>query len=100
MCWFFFSTTPQVLTSDGKIYTWGFGGYGRLGHGDESSVLAELLPRRIEALRSVRAVAVSAGFSHSLAPSAAGEVYSCGDGRFGKLGHGGKERQSPPSAYR
>ena len=68
---------------------------GRLGHGDLSHAAT---PKRIEALRSVRAVAVAAAVHHSLVLSAAGEVYSWGCGGFGQLGHGDRERQSPPSA--
>ena len=84
-----------VLAADGAVFSFGRGHHGRLGHGDFSDVNT---PKRIEALRSVRAVAVSAGYRHSLVLSAAGEVYSFGYGSFGRLGHGDEERQSPPSA--
>ena len=84
-----------VLTAGRAVFSFGPGGDGRLGHGDEEDVTT---PKRIEALRSVRAVAVAAGNQHSLVLSAAGEVYSFGNGYGGRLGHGDEERQRPPSA--
>ena len=84
-----------VLAAGGAVYSFGYGSHGKLGHGDVEEVTT---PKRIEALRSVRAVAVSAGFTHNLVLSAAGEVYSFGHGDSGALGHGDQDRQSPPSA--
>jgi len=50
------------------------------------------LPRRITAVhgggRLPRAVAVAAGGSHSCLLTAGGEVYTCGAGASGQLGHG------------
>ena len=83
-----------VLAADGAVYTFGGGGLGKLGHGDESPVAT---PKRIEALRSVRVVAVAAGCHHSVALSASGEVYSWGVGGCGVLGHG-DEVLSPSTA--
>ena len=84
-----------ALTEQGAVYSFGSGGSGRLGHDGEPFFT---MPKRIEALRSVRVVAVAAGALHNLVLSAAGEVYSFGNGAYGALGHGGRERQSPPSA--
>ena len=64
-----------------------------MGHGDEQS---QLLPQKVEAFAGQRVVAVSASFSHSLALTADGSVWSWGDGLFGRLGHGDEERQLLP----
>ena len=36
-----------ALTADGAVFTWGAGGLGRLGHGEDLS--NQLLPKKIEA---------------------------------------------------
>ena len=64
-----------------------------MGHGNEQH---QLLPKKIEALAGQRVVAVSAGGSHSLAITADGAVWSWGEGRFGKLGHGDRQDQLLP----
>jgi len=74
-----------VLTADGALWSWGGGGNGRLGHGDEQK---QLLPKKIEALAGQRVVALSAGGYHSLANTADGAVWSWGKGEYGSLGHG------------
>ena len=65
----------------------------QLGHGDEED---QTLPKLIEAMRGKRVVQVSAGDDHSLVLTESGEVYSFGDGSFGKLGHGDQEDQTLP----
>ena len=74
-----------AITADGAVWSWGYGGCGNLGHGDEQS---QLLPKKIEALAGQRAVAVSAGQYHSLALTADGAVFTWGAGGLGRLGHG------------
>ena len=46
------------------------------------------LPKRVEALRNVNIVQVSAGDSHTLALSGSGWVFSWDVGSSGQLGHG------------
>lgn len=67
----------------GAVWSWGWGRYGQLGHGDE---LAQLTPRRIDALRKPIAQ-VAAGSAHSLALGADGMVYSFGRSAMGACGH-------------
>eukprot|EP00947_MAST-08B_sp_MAST-8B-sp1_P000416 g416.t1 len=81
------------LTEDGKAYSCGYGGFGRLGHGNEEW---QHVPKLIEALSGVRVCAVSAGNSHSLFLTEDGKAYSCGYGIWGKLGHGNEEHQLVP----
>ena len=60
-----------AITADGAVWSWGNGGFGRLGHGDEQD---QLLPVKVEALAGQRVVAVSAAGVHNLALTADGAV--------------------------
>jgi len=82
-----------AITADGAAWSWGTGGCGKLGHGDQQS---QLLPKKIEAFAGLRVVAVSVGHDHSLALTADGAVWSWGDGDYGKLGHGDWQDQPLP----
>ena len=82
-----------ALTADGAVWSWGYGGRGRLGHGDQQD---QLLPKKIEAFVGQRVVAVSAGGAHSLILTADGSVWSWGNGVYGLLGHGDRQRQLLP----
>ena len=81
-----------ALTSSG-VWSWGWGGHGRLGHGDDQ---AQWQPKKIEALADQRVVAVSAGGLHSLTLTADGAVWSWGHGGYGQLGHGDWQNQLQP----
>jgi len=85
-------TTSLALTADG-VWSCGRGDSGQLGHGDQQD---QLLPKKVEALAGQRVVAVSAGGMHSLAIAADGAVWSWGDGREGRLGHGDEQLQQLP----
>jgi len=74
-----------VLTSKGKIFSFGDGSYGALGHGDRSN---QVVPKRIASLDEENIVSLSAGVFHSVALSQNGDVYTFGEGSFGRLGHG------------
>ena len=82
-----------AITADGAVWSWGSGGSGRLGHGDEQS---QPLPRKVEAFAGQRVVAVSAGGFHSLALTADGSVWSWGGAGSGKLGHSDQQTQLLP----
>ena len=82
-----------AITADGAVWSWGGGGFGKLGHGDTQ---AQLLPKKVEAFAGQHVVAVSAGPNHSLALTADGSVWSWGYGAFGKLGHGDVQDQLLP----
>ncbi|KAK0097381.1 hypothetical protein PV326_002182 [Microctonus aethiopoides] len=77
-----------AIASNGELYTWGLGEYGRLGHGDTTT---QLKPKLVEALVGQRVVQVACGSkdAQTLALTDDGSVYSWGDGDFGKLGRGG-----------
>ena len=59
-----------AFTADGALLSWGDGGHGRLGHGDDQ---AQWQPKKIEALAGQRVVAVSAG-AKCLAPPSQGSL--------------------------
>ena len=87
-----------LLTSTGRVLSFGTGQYGALGHGfSGGKQLPDILrPKYIDALSGVRCVCVSAGELHSAAVSADGDVYTWGDGFCGQLGHADKRPQVSP----
>ncbi|CAB3375688.1 Hypothetical predicted protein [Cloeon dipterum] len=89
------SSHSAAITSNGELYTWGSGEYGRLGHGDFETLLR---PKQVKALAGKIVVQVACGSrdAQTLALTDSGMVYSWGDGDFGKLGRGGSEGCSLP----
>ncbi|XP_073941047.1 probable E3 ubiquitin-protein ligase HERC2 [Choristoneura fumiferana] len=83
------------LTARGRIYTWGKGRYGRLGHGDSED---QLVPKMVEYLASHRVidVACGSGDAQTLCITDDDNVWSWGDGDYGKLGRGGSEGCKQP----
>lgn len=66
-----------AVTSGGHVYSWGSGGYGRLGHGDH---LDEYLPKCVSALydSEVKVKSIAAGSAHSIFLSENGQMFGCG----------------------
>ncbi|CAK8565352.1 unnamed protein product [Lathyrus sativus] len=95
-----------VVTSSGKLFTFGDGTFGVLGHGDRKSVS---LPREIESLKGLRTVQAACGVWHTAAvvevmvgnPSSSncssGKLFTWGDGDKGRLGHGDRESKLVPT---
>jgi RCC1 and BTB domain-containing protein len=82
-----------VITEDGKMYTFGGGEHGQLGHGDKVN---KVKPTLVQALQHVVLHQITCGWSHSVALTADGEVYTWGNGDHGKLGHGNGKKVSAP----
>lgn len=82
-----------VLTKEGEVVTFGSNRRGCLGHG---IVHDETIPRRIEILREERVTQIAAGLHHLLAVTEKGQLYTWGEGRNGKLGHGTWDSQPRP----
>jgi len=72
-----------AITQKYKLYTWGVGSFGRLGHGYD---LNEKKPKLVEELEGLEVTFVSCGAFHTLACTAEGQVYAFGQGKYGKLG--------------
>ena len=72
-----------AVSRDGRVYTWGSGLYGQLGHGDLKTRFA---PKMVEALRHVNVTVAAAGERHTVAVDDMGEVYAWGSNEHGELG--------------
>ncbi|XP_030471685.1 ultraviolet-B receptor UVR8 isoform X2 [Syzygium oleosum] len=71
-----------------EVYSWGWGDFGRLGHGNSSDVFS---PQPIKALQGLRIKQIACGDSHCLAVTVEGEVQSWGRNQNGQLGLGTTE---------
>lgn len=81
------------LTATGRVYSWGWGVHGQLGHGSPDD---QLIPCFIQHLCEEVIVQVSGGYCHSLVLSDRGEVWVFGCGYFGQLGLGNNWKQTSP----
>ncbi|KAJ1284972.1 hypothetical protein BS78_03G245700 [Paspalum vaginatum] len=93
-----------LITSTGKLYTFGDGTFGVLGHGNRVSVA---YPKEVETLNGFRTANVACGVWHSAAIVEATvqtcmnvvskKLYTWGDGDKNRLGHGDKEARLIPT---
>ncbi|GFQ07195.1 probable E3 ubiquitin-protein ligase herc2 [Phtheirospermum japonicum] len=70
--------------SSGKLFTWGDGDKGRLGHGDKES---KLVPTCVAALVEPNFCQVACGHSLTVALTTSGHVYTMGGPVYGQLGN-------------
>ncbi|CAL9173745.1 unnamed protein product [Musa hybrid cultivar] len=80
--------TTAYSQSDDQVYSWGWGDFGRLGHGNSSDVFS---PQPIKALQGLKIKQIACGDSHCLAVTMNGEVQSWGRNQNGQLGLGTTE---------
>lgn len=89
-----------AVSVSGQVYTWGTGrsvqypgrmSHGRigLGHADGES---RFIPSLVPTLTSHRVLSVATGYSHCIAVTETGEVFSWGIDEFGQCGHGAISR--------
>lgn len=83
-----------ALSRSGEVYSWGDGDYGKLGHGNNST---QKVPKLINGLAGIMIQQVAAGFRHSAAVTEGGEVYTWGEGDYGRLGHGDSSSKNVPT---
>ncbi|XP_070409981.1 probable E3 ubiquitin-protein ligase HERC1 [Nothobranchius furzeri] len=84
-----------AFTTEGEVFSWGDGDYGKLGHGNSST---QKYPKLIQGpLQGKVVVCVSAGYRHSAAVSEDGELYTWGEGDFGRLGDGDSNSRNIPT---
>eukprot|EP00798_Chlamydomonas_sp_ICE-L_P011987 gene11987-15081_t len=92
-----------AVSSDGKLYSWGSGTSGQLGHGHHfhqhqpklvnffhDAAINIVQPKLVNLFHvaAINIVQVSCGPYHTAAISTTGALYTWGNGLFGKLGHG------------
>ena len=68
-----------VVCEDGKLYTFGGGEHGQLGHNDRVN---KVRPTLVEALEGIFVSQITCGWSHSVALTNNGRVYSWGNGKI------------------
>ena len=89
-----------IVTSSGRLFTFGDGTFGSLGHGDRESLNS---PREVGVLKGLRTVRAACGPWHTAAIvetsneslksgiSSSGKLFTWGDGDRNRLGHGDGE---------
>ncbi|XP_053573266.1 probable E3 ubiquitin-protein ligase HERC1 isoform X7 [Bombina bombina] len=86
------------FTTEGEVFSWGDGDYGKLGHGNSST---QKYPKLVQGtLQGKVVVCVSAGYRHSAAVTEDGELYTWGEGDFGRLGHGDSNSRNIPTVVK
>jgi alpha-tubulin suppressor-like RCC1 family protein len=82
-----------ALTSDGRVWAWGYNAYGQLGDGTWTD---RATPVQLPAFSTNTVTAVSAGAIHSLALTADGRVWAWGYNGNGQLGDGTSTSRNTP----
>jgi alpha-tubulin suppressor-like RCC1 family protein len=103
-----------ALSSDGRLFTWGWNDRGQLGNGDRTGTLSPRLVRTLSSHASsmrgiprvnpswmpgTQIVAVAAGADHCVAVSSAGTVYTWGANSRGQCGLGHRNDVVHPTAW-
>lgn len=70
-----------AVTSDGSLYTWGGGMYGKLGHGNETGCST---PKRVEGLVGLCVAQIACGSRHTVVVTSTGAAFSWGDMENGR----------------
>ncbi|KAK9931145.1 hypothetical protein M0R45_018439 [Rubus argutus] len=93
-----------LATSNGKLFTFGDGKFGVLGHGDRESVT---YPREVQLLSGLKTIKVACGVWHTAAivevmgqsgvNVSSRKLFTWGDGDKYRLGHGSKETYLLPT---
>ncbi|MGE0028290.1 MAG: hypothetical protein AB7O78_14825 [Thermoleophilia bacterium] len=90
-----------AIADDGSVHCWGFGANGRLGYGNTNNILSPSAAPAVD-LGGRRAVAITAGASHTCVIVDDGSVRCWGNGVSGRLGYGNQntigDNESPASA--
>ncbi|KAI5768273.1 protein RCC2 [Mustela nigripes] len=84
-----------LITTEGKLWSWGRNEKGQLGHGDTKRVEA---PKLIEGLSHEVIVSAACGRNHTLALTETGSVLAFGENKMGQLGLGNQTDAVPSPA--
>ncbi|CAH9148026.1 unnamed protein product [Cuscuta epithymum] len=96
----------SIVSTSGKLFTYGDGTFGALGHGNTNSLPH---PKVVESLRGLTVKSVACGSWHTAAivetvdnhgePNhLAGKLFTWGDGDKGKLGHSDQDKKLVPTS--
>lgn len=94
-----------MVSTSGKLFTYGDGTFGVLGHGNLQSVFH---PKEVESLKGLWVKSVACGSWHTAAVvdimvdsykfnADGGKLFTWGDGDEGRLGHSGQEKKLLPT---
>ena len=84
-----------ALTTEGKAYCWGQGGYGRLGN---NSTTDSRIPAAVQMPAGVSFQSITAGDRHTCTLTTEGKAYCWGQGGSGQLGNNSTADSSTPLA--
>jgi alpha-tubulin suppressor-like RCC1 family protein len=88
-----------ALDTMGKVYTWGYNQAGQLGNNTVIySISSPVSPSSYGSLVGKSAVAIAAGYWHTLALDSLGHVHAWGNNTYGQLGNGTTTQVSVPIA--
>ncbi|TRY89480.1 hypothetical protein DNTS_016060 [Danionella cerebrum] len=85
-----------VIQANGTVSACGEGSYGRLGQGNSDDLHVLTVISALQGFVVTQLVTSCGSDGHSMALTESGEVFSWGDGDYGKLGHGNSDRQRRP----
>ena len=80
------------IKNDGKLWAWGYNGYGQLGDG---TLIAKNVPTQVST--ATNWVSVSAGQNHSMGITADGKLWTWGYNNQGQLGDGTNTAKNVPT---
>ena len=86
------SHTLAIAEGGSKVYSWGGGSYGKLGHGNTNS---QNTPRVIEALKSYQCMKVVAGSNYSAVLTSTGQILTMGNSAACGAGTSEPKRYTP-----
>ena len=80
-----------------QLYVWGNNCFGQLGLGEDDNTTVIEEPTRVRVPPSTSWDQVACGLCHTVALSSSGEVFTCGSGKYGILGHGDEKNRFVPT---
>eukprot|EP01025_Chloroclados_australasicus_P025419 TRINITY_DN2539_c0_g1_i1.p2 TRINITY_DN2539_c0_g1~~TRINITY_DN2539_c0_g1_i1.p2 ORF type:complete len:402 (-),score=54.71 TRINITY_DN2539_c0_g1_i1:677-1882(-) len=83
-----------LCADEPQVYSWGWGDFGRLGHGNNED---SLIPRPLPFFQGIRIQQVCCGDSHTVIVTKEGELYTFGRNQNGQLGLGHNFDQFNPN---
>ncbi|MBO5412702.1 MAG: hypothetical protein J6A29_00025 [Clostridia bacterium] len=87
-----------ALDENGKVWTWGYSGYGQLGDGTTNSISTPICISDIaeNPLNGINIVQISTEYNHTVALDSNGKIWTWGSNWIGQLGDGTETDSSTP----